>query len=81
MSVVTTPLQALERYEVGPWNVYVVEAPFEMSRDHPEILNQCVTVQWDGKTRTFIVGGVERRLPMHPIRPGEHIGLAEWRTS
>lgn len=48
-----------------------VAAPYEMSRNHPEIIGQRVLI--DGEEKRVVA--VERHLPSFPIKAGEIIGL------
>lgn len=52
-------------------SVFIVGAPFEMYRDHPEIAGRIVRAD----SQLWLVIGVERHLPATPIYPGEPIGL------
>lgn len=52
-----------------------VPAPFEMSRDRPEIKGRRVAFSTANGDFAGTVLGVERFMPATPIRRGEHIGL------
>ena len=63
-------------YSASKWTwdgrtVYMVLAPYEMSRDNPGIVGKEITL--DGERCR--VTGVERNLPLFPIRKGELIGI------
>ncbi|RWL14905.1 MAG: hypothetical protein EOR57_31660 [Mesorhizobium sp.] len=64
-------LKSSGRYEVRGCDVRTVLSPFEMSRDHPEIIGQTIII--DGERMTVLA--VERNLPSRPIGQGEIIGL------
>lgn len=53
----------------------VAPAPFEMSRDRPEIVGRKVSFSARNGEFTGTVKGVERFMPATPIRPGESLGL------
>lgn len=53
----------------------MVEAPYEMSRDRPEIIGKLVALTIEGVTTTCRVKGVERHLPSRSIACGEKIAL------
>lgn len=55
----------------GRGTVYATVADRQMDRDHPDVLGETVLID----DKPMVVKGVERFLPMSPIRVGESIGL------
>lgn len=68
-------LVALDSYQLGLNTVYVVGAPFTMSRDAPAIKGERVAINHKGSVVSGRVVAVERHLPDRAIFPGEPIGL------
>ena len=70
-------LNPMDSYQVaGGGTVYTMPAPYEMSRQSPEIRGKTVTIAWRGASNSFLVIGVERYASGLPkIKLGEHIGL------
>lgn len=68
-------LVALDSYQLSLNTVYVVGAPFTMSRDAPAIKGESVTINQKGSVVRGRVVGVEHRVPDRPIYYGEPIGL------
>jgi len=64
-------LSSVDEYTVQDKKVYNVLAPYEMNRDRPDITDTLVFINGE----LFKVIGVERNLPLTPIKKGEIIGL------
>ena len=66
---------AIDIFHTSKGTLVIIAAPYEMSRDHPEITGKIVHGVDKGMAFRGRVKAVDRFMPTYPIRKGEHIGL------